>query len=266
MSPRAAAVLAALLLAPPPAGALLNDIGRLTMGRVTFPKGAWVLDLYQDHAVGSWSPATHHVLSQRLVTAYGISDRFTAAGLALTDHAERDWRRVDRWGAVAALRLVEEPFQFAPLAGALHHVGGRRVEFVAGADLLMNLGAWSAHLGYIDEFKEGDGESSVTGDHHSLEPGLFHRFGLHGILGIQYLIQTSPQAVVRAHGPMGDVERSLPSRTIRMIGPVMGGSISKNLFLGLDQRFGLGRDSPSYITTLQFQVYFGPYALGSWGL
>lgn len=265
MSARACLALAALLVAAP-ADALTGDIGRLTMGRVTSPKGAWVFDLYQDHVVPRWSPGTHHVLSQRVVTAYGVSDRFTAAAVALADHAEHEWRSADRWGTAAAVRVLDEPLQVAALAVALRHASGRRFEFAAGADLLMNVGSWSAQLRYFDEFRQGEGESAVGGNHHILEPGLYYRFGLHGIVGIKYLFQTLPPAVFLAQGPMGPVPVPLPARTIRMIGPVMGGSISKNLFLGLDQSFGMGRDSPTFITTLQFQLYFGPYALGSWGL
>ncbi|MBI4133977.1 MAG: hypothetical protein HY475_00985, partial [Candidatus Terrybacteria bacterium] len=173
---------------------------------------------------------------------------------------------IDRWGAAMLYRLISEPFELAPIVGVFPIVPNKRTEFLLGVDALKNLGHWTLHLGYANEFKQGEGETAYGGNHHVLEPGVFYRFGLHGIMGVQYTYQTLPPIVTLVQTPFGPMSVTTPATTIGMWGPVLGGSISKNMFLGLAQRFGVNRSSPDYMTTLQFQLYFGPYALGSWGL
>ncbi len=266
---RASALFVLALWTAAPARAALEDIGRITMGRTTFPRHAWVLDLFEDEVVPRWAIPVGHTLSQRVVAAYGVTDRLSVGLIETTLHAERstlNTLKADEWGGFAGYRVLDEPFEFTPLLVALPVAPNKKAAFVVGGDLLKNVGNWTFHLGYIDEFEQGEGETAYGGNHHIVEPGVFCRFGLHGLVGVHYMYQTFPAMVSTIPTPFGSIPVTTPAGDIQMWGPVLGGSISKNLFLGLEQRFGMTRQSPAYMTTLQFQIYFGPYALGSWGL
>lgn len=266
MRPAAAALSLLLLASPPPARAVLDDVGLVTMGRTTFPEDSWVVDSFMDQTVARWSAPAAPTLNHNFLLMHGVHDRVTVGVVASAAEAQRRPVRFDRAGGLLGAQVLARPFQAAPLLVVFPRGRDGRAEFVVGLELLKNVGNWSLQLGYLDEFRRGPGELAYNGDHHLVEPGVFYRFGLRGVLGAHYLLQTVPAYESTSATPLGAVTAARPASRVHMWGPVLGGGIGRGLFLALKQRFGLNRDAPESVSTVQVQYYFGPYALGSWGL
>ncbi len=79
----------------------------------------------------------------------------------------------------------------------------------------------------------------------SVEAAAVTRFGLRGLGGVEWEYRTDG------------------SHTLDVM---LGGSLSRSLFISMEPRFGLTRQAPDFSLTVLLSLYRGPSRFGGWGL
>lgn len=233
---RIVALSLAALLAVPAAAEL--DIGRLVMGRATYPRGSWVLDTFTRYEAARLSDSSADTLQTDVELERGQTDRFGWELAAKTAEAARD--RV-QWGSLGGeLRYLalQRPAQLALAA----HPTMRRDkpgELELEAETLKNIGSLTAVLQYSFE------TAARQKPEHALETAGLWRFGLQGLAGPSWTYHSAGR---------------------HQLGAIVGGAVARKMFLGIHPKAGIGRGAPDFEMGLEFHVFFGPYALGAWGV
>ena len=242
---RRAAALALILfpVAPLSAGAHA-EIGRLTMGRTTYPARSWIVNAAETYTASNLSDPVADTFASELEVKRGVTDRLTLEFVLETREARRDRIQADRLGAEALCRLLDRPFQLAANLEVLPSLHGEAPEVGFGFEVMHNHGPSAFLLRYEGEADKEEGEGYQFA--HRLEPSAFYRFGLHGLVGTGLEIQ--------------------PAAGAHSLALSLGGSVSKNIFLAVQPRFAITSRASDFALHLQLQLYFGPYGLGSWGL
>lgn len=215
------------------------DIGRLAMGRTTYPAKSWAFDTFNAYTVEKRKdPAGDHMVSE-FELERGETNRFGWEVGVKTTNASRGRLQLGRGMVAARYLAVEEPLQVALAAEYLPSLRKKSDEWEVELEALKNIGPFSAVLQYEGEVNEKrDLESSLIA-------GPLYRFGLQGLAG--------PQWVYASNGA-------------HSLNFIVGGSISRRIFLSLQPRIGMTRQAPDFQLLLELHVFFGPYALGGWGL
>ena len=221
------------------------EVSRLTLGRTTNPEKSLVIETDTTYAATNWADPSQDTLQGTYSVAYGVTDRLTAESELATQESQRNRLRADRLAMEAIYRILDNPFQWAPLLELRPSLQGESFESVYGFRAIKNIRQFSLILNYEGTLGKESEDSVYKLKDHEVEPGILYRFGLHGLLGLDYdYHKTGSQAI--------DVS--------------LGGSVSRNVFLGVEQSFGLTQAAPDYQFGLHVDFYFGPYALGGWGL
>lgn len=239
--------LVALGLLPGGSALALSDteIGRLTMGRATYPAGAWSFVLLQTYAASDLSDPRGDTFSSKLAIYRSATDRLTLGAVFKTQARQRRERMAgDRIGLGARYRIVDRPFQLAPSFFVLPSLRGEAPEVELGFEALRNRGPLGLSFTYEAEAEKEEGEGYEIS--HEIEPAAFYRFSLHGMIG-------------------SALEMKLASGATSLEIAV-GGGVSRNVFMAIEPKVGLSDRAADFALHLQFQVYLGPYGLGSWGL
>ncbi len=243
----AATVLFLLCAAAPAHGHDGLPIDRVTMGRTTYPQGSYVLQFFGDYFAQDLAQPRADMLETAWVLQHGLSDRLTAGIDLETRVQRRDRFEPEFLGILAGYRVLDRPGQLALFGSLLPSLKGGAARGRFGAEGLKNLNSWSFFFlcgGEIEEErKEGESETELEVE---IEPGTFYRFGLHGVAGLEWEV--------------------LPRSGEQSLDFVLGGSVSKNLFLAIEPKLGITSGSPDLRLRIQVQLYSGPYGLGGWGL
>lgn len=232
------ALLVAFLIQASPLKAEL-DMGRLVMGRTTYPAGSWALDSFHNYSAPRLKEPGADRLQSEVELERGETERFGWELGLKTSRLSRQLLQWDRAFAEARLLTLERPLQLAAAANVSAPLRGGRGEGELELEALKNWGAVSWVLQCEAEL-EGGGD--VSG---SFVTAPLFRFGLQGLAGPAW---------------------SYDSGGRHSIGGVVGGAVSRSLFLGLQPRVGLSRRSPDVELLLELHLFFGPYSLGGWGL
>ena len=215
------------------------DIGRLAMGRTTYPAKSWAFDTFHDYTAARLNDPTADRMRSDFELERGETDRFGWEVALETTRANRDRLQLGH-GAIGARYLaIEQPLQVALAAEYLPSLRKKPDEWEVEIEALKNIGPFSGVLQYSGEVNERrDLESTLI-------LGPIYRFGLQGLAGPQWIYE-------------GDGGHSLNL--------LVGGSISRRLFISFQPRIGLTRQAPDLKILLELHAFFGPYALGGWGL
>lgn len=219
------------------------DIARLTMGRTTYPQNSWTVDIFSTQIMPDIHDQAKDIFWQKLQLEHGYTDRLSLGAGVKTKRAERDFFTADRLILQTRYLMIKQPLQLTPFIGFLPSLRGSSSEWEFGFEALKNQGPWSVLVHYEGELKkEPNGKMEIES---SVFPGIYYRFGLNGIGGVEWHYTSNGAHAV--HG-------------------VLGGRVSKNIFLAIQQHFGLTKQSPDIMFTLQLNFYFGPQRLGGWEL
>lgn len=219
------------------------DMARIVQGRTTYSKGASVLNLAYDQASPRWSDPSKDTVESEVELEHAFTDRLDLSAAAQAQETRRSQAHVNRLAFETDYRLLDAPFQVAPRLGIAPSIRGEGLQFQLGSTELKNIGEWTLMLDYEAEFGQTPGRTSFAVLQHQFETGVFYRFGLRGLTGTTWEYDTTGES---------------------QAGLVLGGSISKNIFLGYKQQFPLNRKSPSSESELLLSFYFGPTALAGW--
>jgi hypothetical protein len=220
------------------------DMARIVQGRTTYAKGASVMNLSYDQASPRWSDTTKDTVQSEVEVEHAFTDRLDLSVDAQTQEARRNQLHADRFSLESDYRILDAPFQAAPRIGIAPSIRGDGLQFEVGSTQLKNFDEWTLMLDYEAEFAQTPGRTSFAILQHQFETGVFYRFSLRGLTGTTWEYDTK-----------GESQAAL----------VLGGSISKNVFLGIKQQFPLNRKTPSSESNLLLSFYFGPAALAGWG-
>jgi len=218
--------------------------GRITMGRVTYPKGSLAIDVTQEYRMRRWADPTKDDLRGIFEVGYGLTDGVTLELIGKTRRVARDAYALDRVGAGATVRVAEYPLQVAPFVRLMPSVRGGDPEAEAGVQVSRNEGNFTLFMYHKAELAKATAASAYALKEYEVEPGVFYRFGLHGLAGLEWEYKTDGQ---------------------HMLDIVLGGSLGRSIFLGVEEKIGLNDRAPALMSRLQLSFYFGRYALGSWG-
>ena len=221
------------------------DVTRLTMGRTTNPAESLVFQLINISTYPDWSDATQDTQQSIYEIEYGVTDRFTTELILVTRDQQREDFRLDKLLFRAQYRILDEPFQFTPYLDLLPSIHSEPLEIRYGFKALRNIENWTILFTDKGFIAKPQGASDYTYKYHELEPGLYYRFGLRGLTGVSWKYATDGNQAATYF---------------------IGGSISKNVFIGVDNAFGITRDEPDYVLTVNVTIYTGTSALGSYGL
>lgn len=241
---RTSAALAALWLSALAAPASASqEIAHVVIGRLVHPKGLWVVHNNFKYAADRFKDPSQDEVQAETEADYGLTDTLMVGAGIGSRKARRDFFQADHLSFEAAYLLPVEAFQAAPSARFFPSLRGELAAWRFGLPLLKNLGRFSALIETAVELERGPDGRRKTGA--VLEPGLLYRFGLHGIIG---------------------TELELESEGKRKLELILGGNVSRNLFLAMEPEFGLSAKSPDLALRIQLHLLFGPYSLGSWGI
>lgn len=176
---------------------------------------------------------------------YGATDRFTPELILITKNQNRDNFQLDRLLFRAQYRILGEPFQLAPFLDLLPSVHGDPLIAQYGFKALKNIENWSYLVTDKGVISKENEMLSYDYKFHALDAGIYYRFGLRGLTGIGWDYKTNGR---------------------QAIDYFIGGSISKNIFIGLNNSFGITKDEADYQSTINMTIYTGKSALGSYGL
>lgn len=221
------------------------DIGQLTMGRVTLPERGFSVDLMHEYRMREWHDPTRDTLRGTYEAGYGLRDGLSLDLISMTRSANRTAYVLARVGAGVTLRVLDQPLQIAPFVRALPSVRGRDFQLETGLKAARNYGNFTAFMYHKADFDKNRSSGAYGFDEYEVEPGLLYRFGLRGVAGVEWEYHTTGEHV---------------------LGILFGGSLSRQLFLGIEEKFGLNGRTADATTRIQLSFYFGRTALGSWGL
>lgn len=232
---------AALLAAALPAAGTEADVGRLVMGRTTYPAGSWALDSFFTYTAARLDSPASDASRFKFELERGLSERLSLGAGLKTAPGRRNAIQPGRLILGGRYLLVERPFQLAPFAEYLPSLRGQADEAEFGFEALKHFGPASLLAAYSGELEKAPGRARRLGS--SLLLGPLYRFGLDGLAGAQWLY-------------MDDGSHCLNF--------MLGGAVSRNIFLALEPRIGLERPSPDLELVLQLHLYFGPHDRGGW--
>jgi hypothetical protein len=217
-----------------------HDIYRLVVGRVTYPAGGWVLDADSDYSLARLSDGSADEFQFTGELEWGATDRLSVGVGLSTTQARRDLVAPGRAILEARYRVLDRPFQLASIAEFKPSLQGESSEWEVGAEVLKNARAYSLLLIYAGELEEEGGARRFASH---LAAGPFFRFGLQGGAGL--LLRLKPERV-------------------RILSALLGGAVSKNVFVALEPRFALSDAAPDFGIGIQVHFYRGTYGVGSW--
>ena len=220
-------------------------IGRLTMGRATYPRGSLSLDVTHEYRMKKWTDPTRDTLRGVYEFGYGWRDDVTVEVIAKTRVARRDTYALDRVGAGVTARLMLLPVQVAPYIRFQASVRGAAPSVDIGFQMIRNQGPWTFFMQQEAEIQKRSSGGISGLDEYEIKPGVFYRFGLRGLGGAFWRYQTN-----------GD----------HALDFILGGSIGRHLFLGIEERLGLTSQATDAMTGIHLSLYTGRDALGGWGL
>ncbi len=219
------------------------DIGRLTMGRVTYPAKSWALDSFSTYFANDVNDPSRDQAQSTFEIERGQTDRFSwEIGLQST-RAQRDRLQLNRFGIGAQYRVLDNPAQLALFADYEPSLRKRADEVEFGFEALKNMGRAALLIRYEATIEKEPGEARGVASH--IMVGPIYRLGLQGLTGVQW-----------HHGRGG----------LNAINFVVGGAVSKHIFLSLQPQIGISRSAPDLKLMFELHSVFGAYALGMWGL
>lgn len=219
------------------------DVTHLTHGVLVHNKGLLMLhDKWKYTAPRSGDPAQDTAqLSSEL--EFGVTDRLSVGIGFVSTKGRRDALAANQLLADVHYLLPFDPLKMAPFAEALPSLRGGKPDWEFGVDSLKNFGP----LGLFVNLKESV-EHESDGSRHAVfegEPGIVYRFGLHGLIGTKWEYHSTGEQHIHF---------------------LLGGSLSRHLFLGLEPVVGLTRQAPDFTLNVQLNALFGKSEIGHWGL
>ena len=227
-------------LAAASAGWASPDVARLVTGRTTYPAGSWILDAYSDYSLARLSDGSADEFQFTGEAEWGATDRLSLGVGLTTTQARRDLVAPGRAILEARYRVLDRPFQLAPVVEFKPSLQGESSEWEVGVEALKNARAYSLLLIYEGELEEEDGARRFASH---LTAGPFFRFGLQGGAGL--LLNLEPERV-------------------RTLSVLLGGAVNPHVFVALEPRFALSDAAPDFGIGIQVHLWSGTYGLGSW--
>lgn len=219
------------------------DIASLTMGRMTDPRGSWLLDLDTVYRIPEIRDATKDSALYLARVEHGVTDRLTLEGGVQSAGTRRDDAALDRAILGGRFLAIRGPVLVTPTLAVLPSLRGEAASWEIGLSALRNAGKASFLLSTETEV-ERDSASGWDASH-TVEAAALMRFGLRGLGGLAWEYKTNG------------------SHTLDLI---LGGSLSRDIFLSLEPQFGLTSQARDFSIRLLLSLYRGPALFGGWGL
>lgn len=219
------------------------DIASLTMGRMTTPVSSWLLNLETTYRIPELRDAKKDSALYLARVEHGVTDALTLEGGVRSAGIRRDDATLDRAVLGGRLLAVKGPVLVTPTVAVLPSLRGDAASWELGLSALRNVGKASFLLSSETE-AERDPASGWEATQ-SVEAAALMRFGLCGLGGVDWEYKTNG------------------SHTLALI---LGGSLSRSIFLSLEPRFGLTPQAQDFSIRFLLGLYRGPARFGGWGL
>lgn len=217
------------------------DPARQIMGRTTYPAKAWAVSTELDYNLNSIKNEGQDTAGQEIVLNYGLTEAWSAGAGIESREGPRSSFVYDRLVFGTRYQVLKRPFQLAPFVEYLPSLRQGADEWKLGLEALKNYGNISFQfVGYGKSHKEPGSARELKG---MLHFGPYYRFGTTGMAGVMWGYQTDGSSSLHLHSVT---------------------NFGKNVFLGIEPKFGLSRRAPDLGIDFLLGVYFGPYSLLDW--
>jgi len=241
---RRGVIVACLALAAGPAQADTSIApARQIMGRTTYLENAWVVETELDYNLASIKDESRDTAEHELKLGGGLTDAWSVETGIESREGPRRAFVYDRLAFGTRYRVLKRPFQLAPFVEYLPSLRREPDEWKLGLETLKNYGKlFFQFVGFGESQKEPGAARELKGTVHL---GPYYRFESGNMAGVMWFYRTDGASEVHLHytAPLG-----------------------KNVFLGLEPKFGLSRRAPDLSVDFLLGLYFGPYGLLDWTL
>lgn len=234
------ACLAALAAGPVRADTSI-DPARQIMGRTTYPAKAWAVNTVLDYNLNSMKDAEQDTAKHELTLNYGLTDIWNIGAGIKSREGPRESFVYDRLALGTRCQVLKRPFHLAPFAEYFPSLRQGAAEWKLGLEALKNHGnMFFQFVGYVESEHHTGASRELKG---MLHFGPYYRFGATGMAGVKWRYRTNGVSGINLH---------------------YAGALGKNIFLGIEPKFGLSRRAPDLSVDFHLGVYFGPYGLLDW--